>query len=150
MPLRTRILSTAILMGFFSSLFGCSGNNTNSRYVNEHSFQGNRAKQTAMSPLTVAQLRQHGVTDQATLELEVFFYTDTEAKSTALAASLKALNYDVQIGASSGEGQPYIVTGQTIPIAMDEHSVVEWTDQMCRIGYKHDCLFDGWGTNLEQ
>ncbi|MCA9170436.1 MAG: ribonuclease E inhibitor RraB [Planctomycetales bacterium] len=103
-----------------------------------------------MSPLTVAQLRQHGVTDQATLELEVFFYTDTEAKSTALAASLKALNYDVQIGASSGEGQPYIVTGQTIPIAMDEHSVVEWTDQMCRIGYKHDCLFDGWGTNLEQ
>lgn len=30
---------------------------------------------------------------------------------------------------------------------MDTRLVVEWTKEMCRLGYSHDAEFDGWGTN---
>ncbi|MCH7726849.1 MAG: ribonuclease E inhibitor RraB [Planctomycetes bacterium] len=154
MPHNAHPLVIIVAMGFFSSLFGCSneneGGNGSSRYVSEKSFRENLAKQTDMSPQTVAQLRKHGVTDDMTLKLEFFFYTDIEEKAHALAAPLQKLNYKVETGPSAGDDKLILVTGWTVPIKMDDRSVVNWTEKMCRLGYKHDCEFDGWGTNPKQ
>jgi hypothetical protein len=139
-------------MGFFGSLFGCSKGDGDKpeRYVSESVFRENLAKQTTMSPQTVAQLRKHGVTDQANLKLEFFFYTDKEAKGQALAKALGELRYQVECSPAAGDTRLVLVTGWTTPINMSEGSVVAWTEKMCRLGYEHDCEFDGWGTNPSQ
>ena len=44
----------------------------------------------------------------------------------------------------------FVITGWTSPIKMDENTVLNWTKDMCEVGYKYDCDFDGWGTNPDQ
>ena len=133
---------------------GCSHPNGESpkltRYLSESEFESNLAKQRAVSPETIAQLREHGVTDDTELRLEFFFYTNLESNAAKLESALKQLGYDVESGESAADDGTFIVTGWTIPIKMDESSVVQWTDDMCRVGYTHDCDFDGWGTNPNQ
>jgi hypothetical protein len=147
-----RPLAVVMLMGFFGSLFGCSKGDGDKpqRYVRESAFRENLAKQTTMSPQTVAQLRKHGVTHEANLKLEFFFYTDHVAKGQALAKSLQDLQYKVECGPAADDSRSVLVTGWTTPLKMSEDSVVAWTEKMCRLGYEHDCEFDGWGTNPSQ
>ncbi len=103
-----------------------------------------------MSRQTLVQLRKYGVTDSTTLKLEFFFRTDTGEKADALTAALKKLSYEVETG-RTGDDEPLIlINGWTTPLQMNERSVVAWTEQMVRLGYDHDCEFDGWGTNPEQ
>jgi len=149
---RTLPLALEVLMSFFGRLFGGSkGHGDQSqRYVAESSFREILVKQTTMSPQTVAQLRKHGVTDQANLKLEFFFYTDIEAKGLALAKALQDLRYKVECGPAAGDSRLVLVTGWTTPIKMIDGLVVAWTEKMCRLGYEHDCEFDGWGTNPDQ
>ena len=42
------------------------------------------------------------------------------------------------------------ITGWTTPLEMSANLVLDWVDQMCNLGFEHDCEFDGWGTNPEQ
>ena len=81
-----------LLVGWFAALFGCSKSDSGmpGRFVSESAFQQNLAKQTKMSPQTVAQLRKYGVTEDATLKLEFFFYTDTEEKASTLTKELRS------------------------------------------------------------
>jgi hypothetical protein len=138
-----------LLMGFFGALFGCSnGNGDRSKnYVSEGAFRENLVKQTKMSPQTVAQLRKYGVTDDTDLKLEFFFYTDKEPNAQGLSKALQALDYKVEYRPAAADSHLLLVTGWTIPIKMTDESVVAWADRMCRLGYEHDCEFDGWGTN---
>ena len=147
-----RPLALVMLMGFFGSLFGCSKGDGDKpdRYVSEPAFRENLAKQTMMSPQTVAQLRKHGVTRDANLKLEFFFYTDNDAKGKSLDKSLQDLQYTVECGPAAGDTRLVLVTGWTTPLKMSEEAVVAWTEKMCRLGYEHDCEFDGWGTNPSQ
>lgn len=152
MPHYTQKLGVIVIMGLFSLLFGCkegdNGSNGNSRYVTEQSFHENLAKQTAMSLQVVERLREYGVTDDAKLKLEFFFYTDTERKAQALAGALRNLGYKVEAGPSAGDDKVLLVTGWTVPIKMDDSSVVAWDERMIRLGYNHDCEFDGWDTEI--
>lgn len=141
-------------MGIFGWLFGCSGNNedrtSTDRYVSAQSFEQNLVRQTSMSPKTLVQLRQLGVTSDLALKLEYFFYTDVRDKATALASELASLEYSAESGLSAGNEKLFLVTGWTSPISMSESDVVSWTEQMVRLAYKHDAEFDGWGTTPEQ
>jgi len=136
-------------MGFFASIFGCS-RNSNRRYVSEVAFRENLSKQTAMSPQTIAALRKHGVSSSAALRLDFFFYTDAELKAQQLAGSLRALKYEVESKPSAHDARLIEITGRTTPIRMSENEVISWTREMCELGYKHDCTFDGWGTSTSQ
>ena len=138
-----------ILMGFLGSLFGCSKGKDAPRYVTEQAYRDNVAKQIKMSPLTMAQLRKHGVTESKSLKLEFFFYTDAPAKAQGLVRALQGLQYEVQSGPSASNRRILVVTGWTSPMKMDDETVVAWTEKMCRLGYDHDAEFDGWGTNAE-
>ncbi len=137
-------------MGFFSSLFGCSKQGEGSRFVTEEAFRQHLAKQMKMSPLTVAQLRKHGVTDSTMLKLEFFFYTNADSKAKGLAASLRQLGYEATAGPSASDGRVLLVTGWTTAMKIDEGTVTAWTEKMCRLGFEHDCDFDGWGTYPQQ
>lgn len=151
MPLK-RIVVVSLLLAV--ALAGCSrpiGESPKlNRFVSQSEFESNLAKQRAMSPETVAQLRKYGVTDDSALRLEYFFYTNRESNAAGLESALKQLGYDVESGETAANDGTILVTGWTAPIKMDESSVVQWTDDMCRIGFTHDCDFDGWGTNPSQ
>jgi len=147
-----------IAMGFFSSLFGCrddsdksgDGGSGTEHYLSEAAFRENMATQARMTPRTLEQLRKHGVTDDSQLALEFFFYTDTETKAAALANTLAAEGYSVKHGASASDDETLVITGWSTKMTMDELTVVDWTKRMCRLGFDHDCDFDGWGTKPNQ
>ena len=143
-----KTIGTVVLMGFFATVFGCG--KSDGRFVSEKEFEKNVAKQVAMSPQTLTQLRQYDVTEQTNLKLEYFFYTDTGDKASALAAVLTQKGYTAEHGPSAGGDKTFVVTGWTAPMTMDESTVVEWTRQMCQTGFDHDSDFDGWGTNPKQ
>jgi len=67
------------------------------------------------------------VTDDDRLKLEYFFNTDPPEKASALAGD-----------------------GWTAAMTMSTDVVQSWARQMCDLGFKHDCEFDGWGTTPEQ
>jgi hypothetical protein len=137
-------------MGFLKSLFSGSKGDEPPRYVKEKAFRENLARQTRMSPQTLAQLRTYGVNDATRLKLEFFFYTDTETKAETLAKALRGLQYQAESGASAGDEPLFLVTGWTTQMQMDDNTVVLWTQRMCQLGYDHDCEFDGWGTHPNQ
>ena|SRR5581483_3082554 len=136
-------------MGFFSTLFG-GKTGGDGRFQTEEAYTHNRAQQLGMTPLTIAQLRKFGVTDQSQLKLEYFFYTNTQEKAAALAEALAALGYVGGHERSASKKKQFLVTGWTTPMTMDDSTVLDWTGQMCDVGYQYDCEFDGWGTNPKQ
>lgn len=147
-------------MGFFSTFFGCNESSDNSKgdssaseppaFVSEAEFQANRTKQTKMAPQTMEQLREYGVTHESKLKLEYFFYTNTKEKAEFLAQELAGRGYDGEHSVAAGNSNQFVITGWTSPMVMSDEVVVGWTTEMCDLGYKFDCEFDGWGTNPNQ
>jgi hypothetical protein len=120
------------------------------KFLSEKDHERNLASQISMTPQTVQQLREYDVTEDKSLKLEYFFYTNTPEKASALNSVLKNMSYDSDFDQTSGDAKLQIVTGWTSPILMTEKTVVEWTEKMCNVGYEYDVEFDGWGTNPEQ
>ena len=135
-------------MGILSFLFGNSS--ANDRYVSEASFKKNLANQVNMSSQTIEQLRKYDVSDKDKLKLEFFFYTNSKEKSISIAEKLAEKGYSVEYGKSAGDNDSFIITGWTNKIIISEKIVKNWVKEMCEIGYRNDCEFDGWGTNPEQ
>ena len=128
-------------MGLFSGFGKKDG-----KFISEPEFVKSLKTQLAMSPQTVAALRGYGVNAADSLKLEFFFVTNAESKASTLAEK----GYSVEYGISESYKNKYLITGWSTPIRMDESIVVEWTKNMCELAYKHDCEFDGWGTNPDQ
>ena len=120
------------------------------KFISEQQHIDNLSSQLSMSPQTVEQLRSYDVTEDKLLKLEYFFYTNTPEKAEGLSKELSSMDYSTEFGEAAHDKKIQIVTGWTSPILMVTDKVVEWTEEMCNIGYKHDCEFDGWGTNPEQ
>jgi len=120
------------------------------QYVSEIAFNNNRDKQIKMAPQTLEELRKINVAADMELKLEYFFYTNSEEKAIQLATELKKLNYQVDHHLAADSKKEYVITGWTTKMKMAESVVVEWAKQMCDLGYKFDCDFDGWGTSPDQ
>jgi regulator of RNase E activity RraB len=120
------------------------------QFVTEKAFINNRDKQMQMTPQVVEQLRKLNVTSDTELKLEYFFYTNTAEKAEQLATEIGKMNYTVKYGVSAGDKKLIIITGWTTKMKMADEIVEQWTKQMCELGYKFDCEFDGWGTEPEQ
>ncbi|SRR6266568_733470 len=132
-------------MAFFDFL-----SKTPKRFVSENQFQKNLAKQLAMTPMTLQQLRKYGATPEKELKLEYFFYTNSPDKAAPLASGLGEKGYEVKHGLSASDKKLQIITGWTTKMPMSEVVVSSWTKEMCELGFAHDCDFDGWGTNPAQ
>lgn len=124
--------------------------NKSGRFISEKKHKKNLASQMEMSPLTLDQLRDYNVTEDTMLKLEFFFYTDSNEKAQLLAEDLKSIVYSVEFGDSAEDENMKIITGWSSPLKMSSQPVLDWTEEMCCLGFKHDCEFDGWGTNPEQ
>ena len=145
-----RVTALLITMGFLSSLFGCKQGGGDGHFQTAEAYAHNRARQLAMTPQVVTQLREYGVTDDSQLKLEYFFYTNTKEKAAALAQKLADMGYTGSDDHSASDKKQFVVTGWTSSMKMDDQTVLDWTSRMCNIGRTHDCEFDGWGTNPEQ
>lgn len=120
-------------------------------FISEEQFLNNLQSQKSMSPQTLTQLYTHGVSEDKELKLEFFFYTNTAEKAQTLAEELQSLSYtDVNYDKSASDNSIYVVNGWTTKMRMDEGTIVEWSNDMVKIGYKHDADFDGWGTMPDQ
>jgi regulator of RNase E activity RraB len=131
-------------------LFDVFKKSSNAQFVTEKQFKSNADKQVELAPQTLNQLREFGVTEDKELKLEFFFYSNTIDKVEKLSDELKEMNYEVQFGQSQGDKKLFISTGWTAKMKMTNETVTSWTKQMCELGYKFDCDFDGWGTTPEQ
>jgi len=90
----------------------------------------------------LAQLREYGVDEDRELRLELFFYTNDPARAEALNSILVGLGYESQSGESERDPALFVTTGWTTPIRMDEASVINWIESMCRLGFANDAEFD--------
>jgi hypothetical protein len=134
-------------MGFLDSIFG---KKEAGPYWTEGQQIDNRKRQLEMTPQTLEVLRQHGVNDDSLLRLEFFFYTNTSEKAAGLSDELTSLEYSSDVGPSASNAKDFLINGWSAPIKMDEYSVLDWTKLMCDLATKHDCEFDGWGTDPTQ
>jgi len=132
-------------MSLFSNLIGKPR-----QFVSRDSFESNFSRQSAMTPQTLTELRKHGVSPEKMLRLEFFFYTNSVPKAAALTAALSKLKYQVDHRAAASDKRLQVVTGWTTAFEMQDSTVLAWTQSMCKVGFEHDCEFDGWGTNPQQ
>lgn len=121
----------------------------NNRYVTEESFKNNIQKQVDMTPQTLDRLRKAGVSADKELKLEFFFYTNSDDKAKKLADALAKLSYSVEHRLAAESKTEFVITGWTTKMKMSEDVVKKWTKEMCQLGYKFDCDYDGWGTQPE-
>ena len=135
-------------MGFFD-IFSTK-QTPDKKFVTEDSYKRNRDNQVRMAPQTLKQLRDLGVTETKELKLEYFFYTNAIDKAKSLAKYIQKMDYTVKYGKSAEDKDLFVITGWTSKMAMSDYTVIEWTKQMCDLGYKFDCEFDGWGTEPDQ
>ena len=133
------------LFGLFSTK-----QNPDNKFVSETSYRKNKDNQVNMTPQTIKQLREYGVTESEKLKLEYFFYTNNIDKARNLAVEFQKMNYTVKYGKSSGDKKLFVITGWTNKMAIADSVIIDWTKQMCDLGYEFDCEFDGWGTEPAQ
>ena len=127
-------------MSIFDKLFGSKS--SSSPYQTEAQFETNLARQVSMTRQALAQLREH---EDRELRLEFFFYTNNSANAETLNSKLVDLGYDSRSGESASDPALFITTGWTIPIRMDEATVINWIETMCRLGFANDAEFDSNG-----
>lgn len=119
-------------------------------FISEQQHAENLELQLSTSPQTLRQLHEYGISSSKSLKLEYFYYTNEEKKARSLSEQLALLGYTSEYGQIEDDPGIFIVTGWTTPIQAVKNTISEWTENMCSLGYKHDCEFDGWGTNPEQ
>lgn len=124
-------------MSIFDKLFGSKS--SSSPYQTEAQFETNLARQVSMTRQALAQLREH---EDRELRLEFFFYTNKSANAETLNSKLVDLGYDSRSGESASDPALFITTGWTTPIRMDEATVINWIETMCRLGFANDAEFD--------
>lgn len=82
-------------------------------------------------------------------QLEYFFYTNSLIKATELAQEMGKLNYSVFYDETPYQPVQYLITGLTCFMPFNGNVVTQWAQEMCRIGYRCDCQFDGWEILLD-
>ncbi len=124
-------------MGLFDNLF--RSKNSSGPYQTEAQFETNLARQVSMTRQGLAQLREH---EGRELRLEFFFYTNNPENAEALNSNLVKSGYESRSGESASEPGLFVTRGWTTPMRMDEPTVINWIETMCRLGYANHAEFD--------
>lgn len=126
-----------------------NGNNFDNRHVTKETYFEDIESQVFLAPKTLKLLRKYSIKRIKEQQLEYFFYTNTLEKAQELAKEIERLNYSVDFDKIPGENGLYCISGMTIKMPMDESIVTKWSQKMCKLGYRFDCKFDGWGTLVD-
>ena len=119
-------------------------------YVTEEAFKENSSKQVEAVTTVLRVLRKHSLSDTNLRSLEFFFYTNTIENAKLLAMELQKKEYSVSCRKSGHGNKSFVITGWTRKISIGDSALAAWAKEMCELGYKYDCEFDGWGTNIDQ
>ena len=140
-------------MNIFRALFGGTQEDEDrvgrDRYVTDLGYCENLVRQVSLAPVTFAQLERFGFGDCSAYMLEFLFHTNSADKADALCSSLRQRKYEVQADARPSDRGHFSITGWAGPLPLDDHSVTVWVENMCQLGFEHDCEFDSWGVYPE-
>jgi regulator of RNase E activity RraB len=82
------------------------------------------------------------------LPVEFFFFANNQQKATDLAKVLSKMGYTVySCTTCTHDKSLYSICGCTPKMKMADKFMSNWAEQMCKLGFEHDCKFDGWGTS---
>ena len=124
-------------MSIIDKLFGPKS--SSDPYQTEAQFETNLTRQVSMARQGLAQLQEY---EGRELRLEFYFYTNNPTNAEALNSKLVELGYDSQSGESVDDPALFVTTGWTSPIRVDEATVINWIETMCRLGFANDAKFD--------
>ncbi|MGM9482260.1 leucine-rich repeat domain-containing protein [Roseateles sp. NT4] len=122
-------------------------------FVTEERLERSLARAAWKTPQQLRSLRAWRIRPTDERALKFFFHTNTQAKADALAAVLKARGYQPQVRKTGAfvdwtatwlEMASWAVSGLTPPLPMAEDVLLAWAQEMCRLGPRHDCEFEGW------
>ena len=120
------------------------------RFVTEEAFKENSSKQVEAVTIVLGVLRKHSLSDTNLRCLEFFFYTNAIEKAKLLAEDLQKKEYSAAYRKSGHGNKSFVITGWTRKISIGDSALATWVKEMCELGYKYDCEFDGWGTDIDQ
>lgn len=119
-------------------------------FVKKNEYKRNLTLQKKMSIKTIQQLENslNGQVDR--LNLEFFFYTNNQQKAEKLQEALLSIGYFSKIQKVSNEESVHLITGWSSKILLSRNVILAWVTEMCEIGFRNDCDFDGWGASGEE
>lgn len=113
------------------------------QFVFELDFMTNRGRQSHLAIATLVELRESNVEEEDELSADYLFYADTLEKANNLTSELKAMNHLVRLEKLANK-KLFVIKGQTTPMKMMHEVLRQWAIDMCDLGYKYDCDFEGW------
>jgi hypothetical protein len=119
-------------------------------FVSENEYKKNRKRQLELVPKTLklwtspAPFKENNASEEHTIKLDLFFYTNTQEKAQALTNALKDSLSAIEYKKATDGRKVFVITGQTKEIKMNEHLVLELVQKMTDTGFSHDCDFNGW------
>jgi regulator of RNase E activity RraB len=117
------------------------------RFFDKKDFEDSKGMQQTLNKKVLELFGKYGRKNECR-NVEFFFYTDALDKANNLAIELSAMQYEIY-DVIKIDDDSYSISGSTGQLKMDEASLMDWSEQMCTLGYNHDCQFDGWGTLVE-
>lgn len=113
------------------------------QFVSEINFSTNRGRQSHLAVEKLVRLREANVEEDDMLKIDYSFCTDTVEKAQELIKALQYMDHDINKISDSKKGV-LIVKGKSIPVKMMHEVLRKWALDMCDLGQKYDCNFDGW------
>ena len=128
-------------------MLGCSGDSVDT--TTDDRFKEILAKQLDWNKATFARLQELGLTPESQVRLDFFYYAPSEDSAKALAALIESeTDYDVTAQYLKEPTPTWSVTGSTQPTVITLDILDQWVSWMVAAGQRHDCEFDGWGTEI--
>jgi len=119
-----------------------SSEQKNIKYVTEESYKKNLLCQEEMTHQVFGKLKQNGNPLSKELNLKWFFHTNCKSKAKDLIHELKNLS-NIKDPIINFDDKVWVISGWTTKMFVSDSIVVSWTSDMCKLGYKNDCEFEG-------
>lgn len=119
------------------------------KFVSDKNLKANIEEKIKMIPKTIEELRKLNVSENDEMRIEYFFYSNSIKNAKLLANEIQKLNYSFHLDVFPEKKHLTLLSGFTSKIKLEHDVIKEWTIQMCNLGYRFDCIFDGWELNLE-
>jgi hypothetical protein len=120
------------------------------RFITEDFCNAISQNQVAALPKILRVLKKNNVIESETRNLQFFFYTNTAGKAKLLSEELQKKEYSAEYKIAAHNKKQFVITGRTGEIALEQNTLAKWAKEMCALGFKCDCEFDGWGTEINQ
>lgn len=103
-------------------------------------------RQLSMTRTTWSRLGAHGFHDGQSLVLDFFFGSPSYEQAKDLRDFLLSeTDYDVHVTADQ---DVWTVHGSTQSTPVSLAILEQWVDWMVSVGFRYDCVFDGWGAEV--